>query len=248
MNNTSQIIDSSKANSRICPIKSTANSQICPIKTHGNMYTGVMTWNPLGGKCIHNCHYCYVDSWKNRLESHRIKYSGEPRIYYSEFKKKFKGTVFVVSMNDLFAANVPDDIIIEIIKHTKKYELDCQFLFQSKNVERMYHFWYTYKHNLFPINSIFCTTMTTATALNLHHASFMKYFPIRHITIEPIEEFNLSFFRNILIHAQPHQINIGADSKNKNLAEPKTQKILDLIKICETFTKVIIKKNLKRLL
>ena len=49
---------------------------------------------------------------------------------------------------------------------------------------------------------------------------------------------------------KPVQANIGADSspKRNNLPEPPKEKILELIAELETFTKVVKKKNLKRLL
>ena len=51
-------------------------------------------------------------------------------------------------------------------------------------------------------------------------------------------------------HCNPAQVNIGADSspKRNRLPEPPKEKILELIAELETFTKVVKKKNLKRLL
>ena len=48
----------------------------------------------------------------------------------------------------------------------------------------------------------------------------------------------------------PVQVNIGADSspKHNNLPEPSKEKILELIAELGNFTKVVQKKNLKRLL
>ena len=77
--------------------------------------------------------------------------------------------------------------------------------------------------------------------------SAMKKFETQ-ITIEPIMNFNLGFFVEMLKDANVSQINIGADSGNNNLQEPKKEKILQLISELEKFTIVKQKSNLKRLL
>jgi len=44
------------------------------------------------------------------------------------------------------------------------------------------------------------------------------------------------------------QVNVGADSGNHHLPEPPKEKILELISELKNFTKVHLKKNLKRLI
>ena len=70
------------------------------------------------------------------------------------------------------------------------------------------------------------------------------------ITIEPIMAFDLPEFITMIRYRNPRQVNIGADSnpKRNKLPEPPKEKILELIARLETFTKVVQKKNLKRLL
>ena len=72
----------------------------------------------------------------------------------------------------------------------------------------------------------------------------------KYITIEPIMDFDLPEFITMIKHCKPRQVNIGADSspKHNRLPEPPKEKILELIAKLETFTKVVQKKNLKRLL
>jgi hypothetical protein len=70
----------------------------------------------------------------------------------------------------------------------------------------------------------------------------------RMITVEPVMDFDLGPFIGMISEAGPAQVNIGADSKNKNLPEPPPEKIQEFISALETFTKVHIKPNLGRLL
>ena len=64
------------------------------------------------------------------------------------------------------------------------------------------------------------------------------------ITIEPILDFDLNEFVEMLIDVNPTWINIGADSGNNNLPEPSPEKIIALI---NALPNIKIKNNLKRL-
>lgn len=68
------------------------------------------------------------------------------------------------------------------------------------------------------------------------------------VTIEPLCDFDLNEFVEIIKKAQPVQVNIGADSKGCNLPEPSKEKILALIAELNKFTIIHKKSNLERLL
>jgi len=107
----------------------------------GNMYEFVSkTWNPLGGQCEFNCAYCSTHSFRTRFKIMREKYSGKLRIIESEMTKKFsdKDTVFVVAQNDLFAPNVPNEVISRVLEHCNKYS--AKYIFQTKNPIRFLNF------------------------------------------------------------------------------------------------------------
>jgi hypothetical protein len=70
----------------------------------------------------------------------------------------------------------------------------------------------------------------------------------RHITIEPIMDFDLHQFIYLIEHINPEQVNIGADSGNNHLPEPPKEKVLELITELEKFTKVHLKPNLNRII
>ncbi|OQA00447.1 MAG: hypothetical protein BWY70_00699 [Bacteroidetes bacterium ADurb.Bin408] len=80
-----------------------------------------------------------------------------------------------------------------------------------------------------------------------YHSSLLRKAP--YITIEPILDFDLDHFVNMLgLDFQPIQVNIGADSHGHKLPEPPKTKLLELISALESFTTVHQKPNLKRLL
>ena len=221
-----------------------------------NMYEFVSKdrFNPLGGQCSHDCHYCFMKQMK-RFPHIKEKYSGEPRLYEKEFEKKFKPneTVFVVDCADLFANNVPAYMIIKTLNYCQKFP-ETTFLFQSKNPARMGSYL-----NILPKNSILCTTIETVqnnefmgntpSISNRINAirELSNYFKTQ-ITVEPIMNFDLDVFVQLLRYSKAGQINLGCDSKKNHLPEPSKEKILSLIQECEKFTKVHQKENLKRLL
>ena len=157
--------------------------------------------------------------------------------------------IFVCSMADLFGEWVPDEWIKTVLEVCKKSPRH-KYLFQSKNPRR-----FTEYDQYMPENYITGTTIETnriypcmgntpppedrAIAMDGRYGF---------ITIEPILDFDLDLFVSMLKNANPEYINIGADSGNNHLPEPEPDKIRELIKELEVFTKVNLKKNLKRLL
>ncbi len=210
-------------------------------KSKGNMYDFVThTWNPIKGKCYHDCSYCYMKRWGKqkpvRLDEKELKTDlGENNF------------IFVGSSCDMFADDIPEHWINNILAYCELF--NNTYLFQSKNINRIYK----YYDMPFLRNNIICTTLET----NRHYPEIMRKAPkpieralwiVKHITIEPILDFDLNDFINIIGKCCAVQINIGADSGNNNLPEPPKEKILELITELEKFTKVKLKKNLDRLL
>ena len=220
-------------------------------KSKGNMYTWVThTWNPLAGKCEHNCSYCSTNRFHYPVL--KDKYSGSIRICEKTLKDNLGefNCIFVAAQNDLFASNVPDDMINRILDRCKEFTND--YLFQTKNPGRILFF------NL-PESKI-CTTIES----NFHYwqmgnspspyqrAKYMEILAERgfetYVTIEPIMDFNLPNMVDLIKMCAPYQVNIGADSGKNNLPEPTKENILALIEELEKFTKVVKKSNLTRLL
>jgi protein gp37 len=216
------------------------------IESKGNMYEWTThQWNPVGGECIHNCTYCYVNKWGKK----------RPLAFREKYLKDDLGsnrTIFVVSGGDLFARDVPDKWIERVIAHCK--EFDNTYLFQSKNPTRIADF-----RLQLPDKSIICTTIETnrmypemgesphplirSSAMGLFFERFVRY-----VTIEPIMDFDLDEMVNAIKECNPFQVNIGADSGNNHLTEPTKDKLLSLIGELQKFTTIAKKTNLGRIL
>jgi len=199
------------------------------------------TWNTIKGACPHDCSYCYMK-----------RFGKQPSVRFDESELKTDlgsdNFIFVGSSCDMFADKIPEHWIFDTINHCDKFE--NRYLFQTKNPKNI--------RRIMPLNTNICVTVET----NRHYPEIMQNSPkpfdrfnemvlIRqplYITIEPIMDFDLQEFVNLIAGCSPVQVNIGADSGGNNLPEPSKEKILELINELERFTIVKQKKNLKRLI
>jgi hypothetical protein len=67
------------------------------------------------------------------------------------------------------------------------------------------------------------------------------------IAIEPVMDFNLDRFSQMILEAAPVQVNIGADSGRNRLPEPSAEKIEALINALKPHAIVHLKDNLSRI-
>jgi len=227
-------------------------------KTKGDMYPWIdYTWNPLAGRCSHNCEYCYMNT---PPQSWLDKYKGKQRQYEKELKtdlyKHGKGkTIFVCSGNDLFANNVDYIDIKGILNRCKEFS-ENTYLFQTKNPKKMRVGFNTWE---FPQNKIIGTTIESNWCFNLSDApeqykrkseieTFSKTGNKVMISIEPILDFQLEVFTKWIKDIDPDFVSIGANSNNRvDLPEPSGTEVIALYENIKDFTEVKIKKNLKRL-
>lgn len=215
------------------------------IKQSGNMYSFVThTWNPVKGKCWHDCSYCYMKRFN--LKDVRLD---EKELRTDLGKGNF---IFVGSGTDLFAHTVPGEWISRVMNYCKMF--DNKYLFQSKNPGKFMFFDK-------PVNSVLGATIETNrlyediigmsphVSQRAYYMTALKRFGFeRMVTIEPILDFDLFEFIEMMKEIEPDWINIGADSKDHKLPEPGKDKILNLISELEKFTTVKIKSNMKRLM
>jgi hypothetical protein len=163
--------------------------------------------------------------------------------------------IFVGSSCDMFAENIPSDWIISTLEHCQDFK--NSYLFQTKNPAGIIPF----IDNL-PIYSNHCVTLET----NRYYPEIMGNSPSPrqrvvdlielnestinncYLTIEPLMDFDLAEFIDMIELCEPRQVNIGADSWRNNLPEPSKEKVLELISELEKFTTIHNKSNLKRLL
>jgi hypothetical protein len=162
--------------------------------------------------------------------------------------------IFVGNTNDMFAENVPVLWIEPTLEYCKKF--DNEYVFQSKNPQRM-----LFNLTLFRVAKYMVgTTIETNRADDL--AKISKAPPPeeraewialgsdnRFITIEPIMDFDLIPFAEMIINAKPSFVNIGADSKRHNLHEPSYERVISLIdELKKSGIEIRKKMNLNRLM
>ena len=216
----------------------------------GNMYDFVShTWNTVKGACEHDCSYCYMKRW-GKLN---------PARFDNKELKTDLGSgnfIFVGSSNDLFAKNIPDEWIKKTLDYCNKFE--NKYLFQTKNPKRVLEY---AEHPTIRNKSVICTTLES----NTYYPEIMGNSPkpiLRasamfeisnlgiktYVTIEPIMDFSVDAFVDLISKCRPEQVNIGADTGRHNLPEPSKTKILGLMEHMKKFTTIHNKSNLKRLL
>lgn len=220
-------------------------------ESKGNMYTWLThTWNPIKGKCSHNCSYCYVKRWGEQKPIHIDEKEFKTDLSSTILQSKF---IFVGSSCDLFANDIPYDWIERVLEYCSRFTLTT-FLFQTKNPGRLYNF-IPYMPSKYKI----CTTIETnryypemgETPKPVERAYYMNKIALlaeTYVTIEPIMDFDLFDMIAYISHCKPKQVNIGADSGNNGLKEPEKGKIMDLIEELKKFTIIDQKRNLNRLL
>lgn len=214
-------------------------------KTTGNMYDFIThTWNPIKGKCSHDCVYCYMKRFGNLKPVRMVGKELKTDLGSGNF-------IFVGSSTDMWADDVNDLWIQEVLNICECFNSN-KYLFQSKNPDRINDFF-------IPPNSVIGTTIESnfddyqiskappmqERANGIDRANFYGYETM--ITIEPILEFDLKLFVEMIKTAKPTWINIGADSQKQNLPEPSFEKVKELIAELSKFTEVRQKKNLDRL-
>lgn len=214
-------------------------------KANGEMYNWIdYTWNLLTG-CDHECEYCYMKS---------MPFSNmTPRKSKTEFSVKppAASRFFIGSSGDMFCKSMKDDWIHEALSLCN--DMFSTYVLQTKNPGRYLDFL-----DYFDSRFILGTTIESNREHHLSKAPSVEkrayaMFQIpgdikRFITVEPVLDLDLDEMLEYVLLCVPDFVNIGADSKHHNLAEPDASKLNSLIKELEKETEVRLKKNLSRLL
>lgn len=212
----------------------------------GNMYNFVThCWNPIKGRCPHECAYCYM----------RRFLLGPLHLDEKELRTNL-GTgnfIFVGSGTDMWAEEVPESWIDAVFDHMNRFE--NTYLLQSKNPGRFLA--YESLRTDLTKSCIWGTTIETnrkypqmgkaPSVLNRVYA-MTGITGRKMVTIEPIMDFDVYGLVHLLEFVHPEWVNIGADSKRSGLPEPSREKTLELIAALGEFTAVKIKDNLKRII
>ena len=218
-------------------------------ESKGNMYEWVThTWNPIKGKCPHDCSYCYMKRWGEQKPLRLDEKELRTDLGNGNF-------IFVGSSTDIFANKTIETISPHSIEAVlrKMREYDNSYLLQTKNPKGVLWF----KSHL-PENTVVCTTIETnrwypeimkgCTSTAMRAYWITKIGKPCYVTIEPIIDFDLAQMVELIKICNPVQVNIGADSGNNNLPEPSKEKLLALIEELKKFTTIARKSNLERIL
>ncbi len=216
----------------------------------GDMYGFVThTWNPIRGRCEHDCTYCYIKKMYNGK-----LFEKSCRLVESELKTDLgEGNfIFLGSSTDMFGNWVEVGWIDSVLKYCQMFE--NHYLFQSKNPKNMTYYSYD-----FPDKSTLATTIETNRNNKLSKAPNVEeraeglkelgdYGFQTMVTIEPIIDFDLGDMLELIGIANPDIVTIGADSKRCGLPEPRKGKIKKLIRKLEKYGEIKIKNNLRRII
>ncbi len=198
------------------------------------------TWNVIKGKCPIDCEYCYMKVWGEQPErSFRPK---ELKTDLGEGK-----VVFVGSSCDMWAEPIKPEHIKKILEHCKEYP-ENEYFFQSKQPMRFWEFYDTLEE----LGATVCTTVETNRIDNVWEDRIQPIEGMntlgKHITIEPVMDFDVDGLISLVSMASPDQINIGANSRRDiDLDEPSMEKVQEFISVMEKVTDVYKKDNLKYL-
>jgi len=215
-------------------------------KSKGNMYPWVThTWNPIRGKCPHDCSYCYMKRYPQPA------LLIEPKELRTNLGAK--NFIFIGSSCDMWATNVPTMWINDVIEHCSHF--DNRYLFQSKNPGRFLDTPF-FNEQFRLLDVLLGTTIeSNYNLLATCHAPnvFERYQAMsaihckKMVSIEPIMDFDLAMMVTWIKDIHPDFVSIGADSGNNHLPEPSWGKVQSLIKELNQITEVRQKDNLKRL-
>ena len=202
------------------------------------------TWNPVKGKCPHDCVYCYM------------KRPGQVQAALHLDEKCLKDclgtgrTIFVGSSTDMWANESRDGWIDKVLKYCAQWP-ENTYLFQTKNPARFEDF----AKSMPPLVMLGITlesnrsfSESKAPLPRDRYYSFKENPYRKMVSIEPVMNFDLDILTEWLKALQPEFVSIGADSKKHGLTEPPPEKLRSLINNLQTFTEVKLKDNLNRII
>jgi len=214
----------------------------------------IKTWNPFIG-CRFDCRYCWAKRLAKRLRCDKCR-SFTPHVHEERLNPQRipkSGIVFVSDMGDIsFAPTETLRKICEVINKIHEKH-DVTFFFQSKNPSIFGIINSLIKHGERVIFSTTIETNRDDIASKFSRApkpsircSYMEQLSGRkHISIEPIMNFDLDILFNWITSVKPEAVSIGYDNYHNNLPEPPVEKTLELIRLLEESGIKVEKKTIR---
>ncbi|MEM3398855.1 MAG: DUF5131 family protein [Nitrososphaerota archaeon] len=203
------------------------------------------TWNPVTG-CMHGCIYCWARRYAERLSKMEVEPYAEkgfqPAFIQDRLRKRFSKNsfIFVSDMGDLLGDWVPDEWIDKVLSKIKMLP-HTYFLLLTKNPKR-------YLSISLPDNVVAGATIESNRDYpNLSNAPpqgerIEVMNKLNHVykalVIEPILEFDIEEFTEIVKEISPSLVYVGYDNYGFKLPEPTLRKTLEFINNLSEFTDV----------
>ena len=212
-------------------------------KQTGNMYSFVThTWNPIRGRCPHDCSYCYMKAYP------------QPELHFANHEMKTNlgegNFIFVGSSCDMWADEVPFEWLTLAVRNCYAYRKN-KYLYQTKNPSRFSEFEYPDDMDVVfgtTIESNRYSTFSKAPSPLMRKQAIQGIKLPKMVSIEPVMDFDIDILIDWVRQIAPEFVSIGADSKRHNLPEPTPDKVLALIEELSKITIVKVKDNLRRLM
>lgn len=220
----------------------------------GHMYEFVThTWNPIKGKCSHDCSYCYMKQ--------KVPYNNPPRIVEHELRTNLgRGNfIFIGSSTEMFADDIPSQWITRVLDYCKlQHDLGNKnaFLLQTKNPKRFLEFIdhpiikrcvlaTTIESNRF-YPEIMCNAPQIEERVDAMEELARLGFTTM-VTAEPLLKFDLDKMLEYINQCHPKKVNVGRNSyRDIVLPEPTKEEVKQLLNgLKEISPRIEVKKNAK---
>jgi hypothetical protein len=228
-----------------------------------NMYAGAKTWNPFVG-CLHGCIYCrpsfqaQLRRWAKR--NCELCYRYTPHAHLERLGRiPSSEIVFVCGNGDIAFAGF--ETLKLIAGRLREHSRRCPgrtYFFQSKDWDRA--------GRIAPLienikGAIVLETLETnrdggysaissAPPPTARHRSFLTLsFPRKAVTVEPLLDFDVGEFFEMIASVEPEFVWIGYNSKPTavQLPEPSPKKVTELISLLKSSRIEVRAKNLRGL-
>lgn len=225
----------------------------------GNRPDGWTPWPVLSGRCEYACAYCHTRDAERRFPNSGMKYGGPPRVCRRLMREhRERRSYSVAPTGDLFAGDVPDEVILEILSWCRGHGVD-RYLFMTQNPARMALYL-----GMMPGNRVLGTTIQTnrdtsgfsrapgpkARAEAMASLREQNEGPLL-VAIRPVLAFDIEPLMAIMRDIAPDEISIGAlvRGADLHLDEPEPWKVELLVDRCRDIcANVVLEQSLRRML
>jgi DNA repair photolyase len=167
-------------------------------------------------------------------------------------------TIFIGSSCDMFAEEIPDEWIFDILEYCNKYK-ENTYVFQSKNPLRFIEFEFSFPDGCKIIlgttietNYNFRSIVPHCAPSPLERKRAMQLLKEKYavfLSIEPVMKFDVDILSDWIKSINPEFVSIGADSQGHGLPEPTKGDIEALIESIKSWNiEVKLKDNLRRII